>query len=272
VRRVVLAGAVVAALYVAVMAGVYAGQRRLLFVPNTGRPRAGDVGAPGLREVELLTSDGLRLLAWYAPGPAGAPVLAYFHGNGGNLGDRAARIRQFAKDGLGVLMPEYRGYGGNPGSPSEAGFALDAKAAMAVLAAQGVPPGRTVIYGESIGTGVAVRVAVEQGPVAAVILESPYTSITDIARERFWFLPVGLLIRDPFDSLGRIGRLRSPLLVLQGGRDAVVTPALGQRLFRAAPEPKEVWVAAEAGHENLMRFGAEAVITDYIRRHVPGRP
>ena len=271
-----LAVLVGAALYVTVAAVIYAGQRGILFVPDTARPRAADAGVAGLREIELVTADGLRLLAWYVPPPPGGATVAYFHGNGGNIGDRAFRLRRFVADGLGMLLLEYRGYGGNPGQPSEEGFALDAQAALAFLAAQGVPAGKLVMYGESIGTGVALRAAVAQPPgataLAALILESPYTSITDIARARFWFLPVDLLVRDTFDNLGRIGRLRAPLLVLQGARDVVVPPAQGQAVFRAAPEPKEIWVAPEAGHENLMQYGAEAVITDFIRRHVPAKP
>ena len=264
-----LAGLGIAILiYVAVAGAMFLGQRRLLFTPDTERPDVAHAETPGLREVVLHTADGLDLLGWWLP-PArpDAPVLVYFHGNAGTLANRIPRMRFFAALGWGMLMPEYRGYGGNPGAPSEAGFALDAAAGMAFLAREGVPLSRIVAYGESIGTGVAVQVAAGSA-VAGLVLESPYTSITDIARARFWFLPVGLLLRDRFDSLARIGTVHVPLLVLQGGQDVVVPPALGQTLFAAASEPKQIWVSPAAGHGNLMQFGAGDVTADFVRRVV----
>ncbi len=257
--------------YVALAAAIWAGQRAMLFIPDTTRPvLPADVA--GAREVELVTPDGVRLLAWYVPGRPGQPVLAYFHGNGGSLGNRAARLRRFAAEGWGVLMPEYRGYGGNPGAPSEEGFALDAQAALAFLAGEGVGADRLVLYGESIGTGVAVRAAADWAganwAIAALVLESPYASVTDLARRRFPFLPVGLLLRDPFDSLSRIGRVRAPLLVLQGGRDGIVPPDSGRTLFDAAMEPKEMWMAAQGGHNDLIQFGLADAVIGFVRRMV----
>ena len=257
--------AVAVLLYGALALAIYAGQRRILFVPERGRPAAAAAGVAGLIEVSLRAADGVRLLAWWVAPPAGRPVLVYLHGNGGNLANRAARVRAYAEAGFGVLLLEYRGYGGNDGSPSEEGFALDARAAMAFVLGEGIESGRIAVYGESIGTGVAVRVAAEQA-VGALVLESPYTSITDIARRRFWYLPVGLLLRDQFDSLSRIGRVRAPVLVLQGGRDGVVAPELGRRLFAAAGEPKELWVAPEGGHEDLMQWGAGAAVVGFLER------
>ena len=255
------------AIYLSVAGALYVFQRSILFVPDTTRPDAASVGLPALREIELVTSDGLRLLAWYVPPPDGRPVLAYFHGNGGNLGNRGRRIARFTAAGWGILMPEYRGYGGNEGQPSEAGFHLDAQAAMAFLRAQGFGANRIVVYGKSIGTGVAVRVASEQ-PVAALLLESPYTSITAIASRRYWFLPVGLLLKDPFETLSRMMRVRAPVLIMQGAHDDIVPPDLGRTLFDAAAEPKEIWVARDADHNNLMQFGAAETAIDFVARHL----
>ncbi len=257
--------AAAALLYLACAAILYAAQRRMLFVPDTARPVLAGAGAPGLREVTLQTADGLALLAWYLPPPEGRPILVYFHGNAGSLGNRGPRIRRFAAAGWGVLMTEYRGYGGNPGTPSEAGFALDARAAIAFLDAQPGPRPQRLVYGESIGTGVAVRVASET-PIDALILESPYTSIADIARRRFRIFPVDLLLRDPFDSLSRIGQVQAPILILQGLRDGIVPPDLGQALYRAAPDPKQLWQAPEAGHNDLMQHGAAEATIDFVRR------
>ena len=266
----ILAGLAAGALclYLLVVLALHAGQRRLLFMPDPSRPDLGPARSLGARAETLRTTDGLALLAWYLPPPAGRPVILYLHGNGGNLANRIPRLLAFAKAGWGVLMPEYRGYGGNPGEPSAEGFDLDARAAAAFLDTAGIPPARRVLYGESIGTGVAVRLGAEH-PIGALILESPYTSITAIARRRFPFVPVGLLLRDPFDALSRIDQVRAPLLVLQGTRDSIVPPDLGRALFDAAPEPKQLWVAPLAGHNDLMQHGAFPVIAGFVGRLNP---
>ena len=148
--------------YLTVIAGLYLCQRQLLYHPDRTRPLLGTLARLGVREVAVPTADGLALLAWYLPpgAPTGErPVIIYFHGNGGHIGYRADRIERFAREGYGALMLEYRGYGGNPGVPSEAGLFEDAAAALRFVAAQGVPGRRLVLYGESLGTGVAVRAA-----------------------------------------------------------------------------------------------------------------
>src|SRR5205085_2557242 len=138
---------------------------------DRSRPVLAGLAQLGVREATLTTADGLALLCWYLPPPEGRPVVLYFHGNGGNIGYRADRVARFAAEGFGVLMLEYRGYGGNPGSPSEAGFIADAEAALRFLHNEGVAASRVVLYGESLGSGVAVQIAARH-PVAALILES----------------------------------------------------------------------------------------------------
>ncbi|GAC1337675.1 MAG: alpha/beta hydrolase [Acetobacteraceae bacterium] len=252
--------------YGAVAATLYFAQRRILFVPDLARPDVMAVGQPGLRAITLRTADGLDLLAWWLPPPSrGRPVLLYFHGNGGNLADRAERVRRFAAAGFGVLMPEYPGYGGNPGSPSERTLFETAAAALQFLEAQDVRDRRVAVYGESLGTGVAAWAAMGRR-FGAVVLESPFTSVTALASERYWFLPVPWLVRDPFDTLGRIGRVEAPLLVAVGGRDQVVPPWMGRAVLAAAPDPKRLWLAAEAGHEDLAEFGLIGVVTGFLER------
>jgi uncharacterized protein len=246
----------------------YLFQRNLLYFPDTDRPDARELKLPAVREVELATSDGLRLLAWYVPPRPGRKVIAYLHGNGGNIADRADRLHRFAEEGFGVLLVEYRGYGGNAGSPTEEGLFADARAGLDFLAVEGVPPDRIVLFGESLGTGVAVRMASERA-VAMLLLESPYTSIAAVARWHYPFLPVDLLLKDRFDSLSRIAGVRAPLFVMQGGRDGVVPPQSGRELFAAAPEPKEIWIAPDGGHNDLTSFGALTAAVDFIRRHAP---
>jgi len=255
------------ALYGALLAGLYVFQRKLLYRPDTSVPDIAAVGIAALRPVTLTTADGLALLAWYLPPEADRPVVAYLHGNGGHIGYRTARLQRFHAAGLGVLMVEYRGYGGNAGQPTEAGLDADARAGFDFLAAQRVAPARTVLYGESLGSGVAVRMASER-PVGAVILETPYTSVAAVAQVHYPYVPARRMIKDRFDALARIGQLRAPVLVLLGGRDIVVPPRFGQALFDAAPDPKELWIAPDGGHEDLRDFGGLDAAVDFIERRL----
>jgi len=217
----------------------------------------------------LQTEDGLSLLSWYLPAQPGRPVIAYFHGNGGHVGYRAERLLRFAREGFGVLMVEYRGYGGNPGTPSETGFYTDGRAALAFLDREGVTPNRLMLYGESLGSGVAVALAAER-QVAAVILEAPPTSVAEVAQCHFPFVPAARMVTDRYDSLSRIGKVKAPILVLHGERDRVVPIRYGRALLDAAPEPKEGWFAPDAGHEDLARYGAMDVVVAFIEHRLDG--
>lgn len=266
-RGFVWIAGIAAAGYLAVVAALYLSQRQLLYHPDRARPRLGPLTELGVREIAVPTADGLSLLAWYLSAPGERPVVVYFHGNGGHIGYRANRVERFAREGYGVLMVEYRGYGGNPGEPSEAGFFEDAAAALCFLEAQGVHGRRLVLYGESLGTGVAVRAAAGR-EVGAVVVESPYTSITAAAQFHYPFIPAAWLVSDRYDSLSRIGRVRAPILMLHGARDGIIPLSLGEALFAAAPEPKEQWIAPEAGHADLGWFGALDIAVGFIDRHV----
>jgi uncharacterized protein len=253
--------------YLAVLACLYVFQRQLLYFPDQSRPQLGLLAQLGVREVQVATADGLSLLAWYLPAREGRPVILYFHGNGGNIGHRAAWVERFAREGYGVLMLEYRGYAGNPGKPTEAGFYQDALAAYDFLRHEGISAGRVVLYGESLGTGVAVYLVATQ-QIGALILESPYTSVAALAQYHYPFIPAALLVWDRFDALSRIGQVTAPILVLRGGRDAIVPARFSQALFDAAPEPKESWFAPDAGHEELAGFGAIDAVVAFIQRRV----
>jgi len=214
-----------------------------------------------------MTADGLSLLCWYLPPRDGRPVIVYFHGNGGHIGYRAARLRWFAGYGYGMLMVEYRGYGGNLGTPSEAGFHTDGAAALDFLSSCGITPNRIVLYGESLGSGVAVRLAAQR-EVVGLILEAPFTSVAEVAQYHYSFMPAAAMVWDRFDSLSRIGNVRAPILFLHGERDRVVPIRFGRALFDAAPEPKEFWTSREAGHETLAQFGALDAVLSFLARRV----
>jgi len=252
--------------YALVLAALYFGQRHLLYRPDRSRPVLAALAEWGVKEVTLTTADRLSLLAWYLPPRGAGPVVVYFHGNGGNLGYRAARLQQFAAAGFGVMMPEYRGYGGNPGSPTEEGLYADALSALDFLARQHIEPDRQAFYGESLGTGVAVRMAVLR-KVAALVLEAPFTSVADIAQHRYPFVPARLLVRDRFDSLSLIARVRAPILIMQAEDDTIVPVRFGRALFAAAPEPKESLFAPHGGHFAGQYGGIETAIA-FLRRRI----
>ncbi len=162
-------------------AGLFLGQRQLLYRPDRSRPDLGELTALGVREVALTTSDGLSLLSWYLPPRPGRPVIVYFHGNGGHIGYRAGRLRRFAGEGYGVFMAEYRGYAGNPGTPCEAGLFADGEAALDFLDDARIDPGRLVLWGESLGSGVAVALAARR-QIGGLVLEAPFTSVAAAAQ------------------------------------------------------------------------------------------
>ncbi len=243
-------------------------QRRILFAADNGPPLLEMVGQAGLAPTELATADGLVLRAWWLLPAPEAPVILYLHGNAGHIGHRGERIRDFARRGWGALMVEYRGYGGNPGTPSEAGLLADGEAGLAALRQRGIPPARIVVWGESLGSGVAVPLAVSHD-VGAVVLETPFTSIAEIAKRRYPYAPVDLLLRDRFDSLARIAAVRAPLLIAQGGRDRIVPPAMGRALLAAATAPAELWLAEEGGHSDLLQFGMGDAVAEFLRRRLP---
>ena len=255
--------------YAALVGGLFFFQRQLLYFPDKTRPALAGLEQLGVREAVLSTEDGLSLLSWYLPGHPGRPVILYFHGNGGHIGYRVERLLRFAREGYGVLMLEYRGYGGNAGTPSETGFNADARAALGFLEGEAIPPNRVVLYGESLGSGVAVQLAA-QHDVAALILEAPFTSVAEVAQCHFPYVPAARLVIDRFDSLSLIGRIRAPILVLHGERDRVVPMRYGRTLFNAAPEPKEGWFVPEAGHENLARYGGLDTVVSFIERWLGG--
>jgi fermentation-respiration switch protein FrsA (DUF1100 family) len=265
----------IAAAYLAITAMLFLFQRRLVFA-SSRQPIGGpaDSEVPEMRPLRYPTADGLELTAWYAPSRAGAAqrqlTIVYFHGNAGTLADRAFKARFLLDRGYGMLLTGYRGYGGNPGRPSEAGVYADARAALDYLASLGVPSARTVLYGESLGTGVAVQMALER-QAAALVLESPYSSLTDVAAYHYWWTPARWVLRDRFDSLAKIGRVRMPILILHGERDLTIPIRFGRRLFAAAPEPKEFRAFSLGAHEGLFDEGAGEAIDDFLKRLPGGR-
>lgn len=254
--------------YMAFLLLLFLAQRTLIYHPSKVVPEPGQYGASDMQVVRIPTSDDIKLHCWWrAPTRNDRTTFLYFHGNAGNVGDRAFKVRHYLDAGYGVLIVGYRYNAGAGGSPSEEGLYADGQAAYAFLKEQGVPADRIVVYGESLGSGVATHVATTN-EVGAVVLEAPYTSIGDVAQTHYWYVPARWLILDRFDSLDRIARLKAPLLVLHGEGDTVIPVKFGRALFAAAHQPKEAHFIPGGGHADLYDFGVEQMIVDFLHRHL----
>jgi fermentation-respiration switch protein FrsA (DUF1100 family) len=209
------------------------------------------VGPPptGVAERWIATPDGLRLHAWSVPARAAGPVLLWSHGNAGNIDSRRAPLAALAARGLGVLAYDYRGYGRSEGSPSEPGVYLDATAAFDDLVTRGTDPATIVCFGESLGGAVSIEVATRRR-CGAVIAVSTFTRLADVARRHYG--PLGALAGNRFDSLARLPRVATPVLVAHGDQDEIVPFELGERLFASAFEPKRFFRIAGADHNDAL--------------------
>jgi uncharacterized protein len=251
--------------YVGVVAVLYFVQRALMYFPDTARTSPAAAGLPGAQEILLDTADGERVIAWHLPPRGDRPVVLYLHGNGGALSHRSVRFGALTADGTGLVALDYRGFGGSSGRPTEQGLAIDAETAYAFAVAR-YPAARIVVWGESLGTGVAVALAAER-PVGGLVLEAPFTSAADLAVLRYPLLPVRWLMKDQFHSDQHIQSVKAPLLVLHGGRDVVVPIRFGERLFGLAHEPKRFVRFPDGGHEDLDRFGALQTVEAFLAEH-----
>lgn len=268
-----IAGAV-ALLYALVLVAMYFSQRSLIYRPDRTRVPPALAGLMTVEERVLKTPDGEQLVAWHAAARPGRPTLLYFHGNAGNLANRAWRVATFMGEGLGVLMLSYRSYSGSSGRPSEAANVADAVLAYDALVKDGHAPEDIVLYGESLGSGVAVQLAAQR-KVAGVILDAPYTSMTDMAAELYPWLWVRPFVLDTYDTMARIAGIRAPLLVLHGEHDMIVPVHMGRKVFAAAREPKRLATYPHGGHVDLFSHGALddiRVFIDEIARARSAKP
>lgn len=251
-------------LYAGVLAGLFFAQRSLLY-PGAGRDgplSVAEANLAGFSDITLTTPDNERLVGWWRPPEPGRAIVVYFHGNGGSLRNRRSRVEALSGKGRGVLLVSYRGYSGSSGAPTEEGLRVDARAAYD-FAARSVEPNRIVLYGESLGTGVAVRLATER-PVGGLILDAPYTSTAEVAAGLYWYVPVSWLMHDQYRSLDIIDRVKAPILVMHGDQDRVVPFAFGERLFAAAPEPKRFLRLPGVGHTRVLESGGLSAVDAFL--------
>ena len=261
-----------AALMVVVALGLafaWSFQRRMIYFPMAHVPSAAESRLAGYEAVRFTTSDGLELDAWFLklehPPPRSTVIV--FNGNAGNRAHRVELGDALRARGFQVLLVDYRGYGGNPGSPTEHGLAADSRAARAyAVSRDDVDPSRLVYFGESLGAAVAAELAMEFPP-SALILRSPFTSISEVGQYHYPILPVRLLVRDRFPTIDRIHRLHSPLLVIAGEEDRIVPFEQSQRVYALAPEPKAFLAIAGVDHNDLELLAGDEII-DAIARFV----
>ena len=249
-------------LYLAFVVVLYLMQRDMMYFPEKEKPDVAQSGVEGMQEITVKTQDGLSITGWFkSPKESQKPVILWFHGNGLGHADRIPRIIPYIEEGYGVLLAGYRGYSGNPGKPTEGGLYDDARAYISALKDKEY---KVVLYGESLGTGVVTKMALEYLDIPAVILEAPYTSAVDIARMRFPIIPAGLLMKDQYQSIERVPELKRPLLSLHGQKDRIIPYRFGRKLYDAASEPKIFKSFPDSDHINLYEFGASEAVLEFL--------
>ncbi len=238
-------------------------QKRLLYFPDAQRFSPSEWALAEMTPFPVHTPDGLDLTSWYRPPQKRSTfTIVFFQGNAGHLGYRNYKIRPWLDAGYGVLLVGYRGFS-NPGTPSEDGLYEDATTTIETLLKKGLPEKALVLYGESLGTGVATQMAT-QFAASGLILESPYTSIPDVGADRYPLVPVRWLLHDTYDSLDKIHDVHMPVLILHGEADQVVPIKFGKKLFEAANEPKQAEFVPEAGHNNVYNLKVQQVILNFL--------
>ena len=240
-------------------------ESRLMYHPSGARVDPERIGLEGVHEIELTTSDGHRIIAWYQRADVDQPTILYFHGNGGSLADRTERFDSFGARGRGVFMMSYRGFSGSSGAPSERANVSDAKLAYDWLLTQGLSADEIIVYGESLGTGVAVQVAAVR-KVRGIVLDAPYTSIVDVAELAYPFLPSRTVMRDRYLTMQYVGQIECPALIIHGERDEVIPVEMGKAVSKGFSGPVEFVTFPEAGHTDHASFGSMDVVNSWIDR------
>jgi uncharacterized protein len=258
---VVFFASVVMAVVLFVVLFSWAFQRRLIYLPSSGAVPSAATMLAGARDVQLTTTDGLRLGAWYIParGPAGTFTVLIANGNAGDRSLRAPLARALENQRFGVLLFDYRGYGGNPGSPSEEGLARDVCAARQFLIDQGVPGNRVLYYGESLGAAVVAELATEHPP-AGLVLRSPFSDLASVGQIHYPFVPVRALLKDRFPVAEYVAGVAVPITVVYGTEDSIVPPEESRRSVTAARGPTRLVAVEGADHNDPALLDGDVLV------------
>ena len=262
VKYVFLIAAIV---YLALLLLLYLGQRRMMYFPDRSLITPAAAGFPEAKAENIKAGDGETIQIWYRPPNIGKPLILYFHGNAGQIAGRAERFTLLSKSGHGILALSYRGYGPSSATPTEPGLIMDGRAAFAYALAKGHQPQDIFLVGESLGTGIAITLAVET-PVGGVILEAPFSSALAVAQSAYWMFPMRALMKDHFRSDLKIAKINTPLLIFHGTADPVMPIRFSKELFDLAKEPKTFVEIPGGGHQVLERQDVLAQITNWIEK------
>jgi uncharacterized protein len=264
--------------YFALVSWIYFNQASLMYFPDKN---IGDVSTYNLnntKEVFLVAEDGKKIQTWYHPANPGKPMMIWLHGNSHNLADKSSKFRQLLDMGYGFIAPSWRGFGKSEGAPSKEGLYKDARAAINFLTQIGYQPEEAIIVGESLGSGIAVKMATEY-KFKGVLLITPYTTIADRAQEIYWYFPLKKLVNDDFSCIAAIDQIDTPLLIVHGTEDTVIPLHHSEALINKAQEPKKLVIYEGKGHNNIDSrkmfsevdafFNTSQANTDTIRQDDP---
>lgn len=254
--------------YLLLIAALFLFQRNMMYHTGSALTPLDETLIADAEVRHLESEPGLHLQSWYLPPQPGKPVVVFYHGNAGTIADRDFKVAPWRDAGYGVWLTGYRGFGGNAGRPTEVGLYADARIVIENLVADGISPADVVLYGESLGTGIATQMAFELAeagtPVRGLILEAPFSSMGDAAQFRHPYVPARWLVRDRYESLAKIDRIGAPLLVIHGDQDQVLPQAHGRALYDTAKQPKQaVWLEG-AGHTDVYEFGAGKAVLAFL--------
>jgi pimeloyl-ACP methyl ester carboxylesterase len=246
--------------YLLFCAGMYLFQRQFMYFPDGSEALPATYKLEGFTRVPLVSGDGTAIAVWTHPARAGMDTIIYFHGNAGHLGYRAEKFRALAEAGFGLVALSYRGYGGSDGQPTEVGLYDDAATALSyALDTLHIPENKIILYGESLGTGIATHLATTHPQIALLVLEAPYRSVEDRAQELYPYLPVHYLIKDRYPQTALMANVKAPVLIFHGTDDVIIPIQHGRDVYAAAHAPKHLAVFDGKGHTN---FEVSALITE----------
>lgn len=256
---------IVAVIYIGVCSYLTFNQRNLIYLPVKDEKDISYYNLPGYKEISFTSDENVQINAWYKlPTKKNAQMIIYFHGNHGNLAKRINKFKRFTDDGWGLFAFDYRGYGRSTSKPTENGLYQDGRAAINyVNEVLKVQIEDTIFYGESLGTGVVTKMALEFSP-KLLVLEAPYTSISDAGKVKYPYLPLDLLVVDNFNSLARIKKINIPLLILHGKLDTTVEHWQGEKLYDNANHPKKFISYDDKGHSDFDVKNTKAEILKFL--------
>ncbi|MFN7452541.1 MAG: alpha/beta hydrolase [Alphaproteobacteria bacterium] len=241
-------------------AGMYLFQRQFMYFPDGSEALPLNYDLENFTRVPLISGDGTAIAVWVHPARTGMNTIVYFHGNAGHLGYRADKFRAFAEAGFGLVAVSYRGYGGSEGQPTETGLYDDAATALSyALNTLHIPENNIILYGESLGTGIATHLATTHPQIALLVLEAPYRSVEARAQELYPYLPVHYLIKDRYPQAALMAEVKAPVLIFHGTDDVIIPIQHGRDVYAATQAPKHLVVFEGKGHTN---FDAEALIAE----------